>query len=116
MDNLKSSQLVIFSHSTIFITFSYRSLAGFLFKLLRSSRRRKPEVALDFCVWPLCAVLRFPVPLDKGNEGSGDEIGQEREGSGVVNGADVLCVDSDWNADSTGRLEDFVNYTTYLDF
>ena len=21
----------------------------------RSSRRRKPEVALDFCVWPLCA-------------------------------------------------------------
>ena len=47
---LKSSQLVIFSHSTIFITFSYRSLAGFLFKLLRSSRRRKPEVALDFCV------------------------------------------------------------------
>ena len=54
MDILKSSQLVIFSHSTIFITFSYRSLAGFLFKLLRSSRRRKPEVALDFCVWPLC--------------------------------------------------------------
>ena len=53
MDILKSSQLVIFSHSTIFITFSYRSLAGFLFKLLRSSRRRKPEVALDFCVWPL---------------------------------------------------------------
>ena len=54
MDILKSSQLVIFSHSTIFITFSYRSLAGFLFKLLRSSRRRKPEVALDLCVWPLC--------------------------------------------------------------
>ena len=54
MDILKSSQLVIFSHSTIFITFSYRSLAGFLFKLLRSSRRRKPEVALDFCVWQLC--------------------------------------------------------------
>ena len=48
MDVLKSSQLVIFSHSTIFITFSYRSLASFLFKLLRSSRRRKPEVALDF--------------------------------------------------------------------
>ena len=37
MDILKSSQLVIFSHSTIFITFSYRSLAGFLFKLLRNS-------------------------------------------------------------------------------
>ena len=50
MDILKSSQLVIFSHSTIFITFSYWSLAGFLFKLLR----KKPEVALDFCVWPLC--------------------------------------------------------------
>ena len=30
MDILKSSQLLIFSHSTIFITFSYRSLAGFL--------------------------------------------------------------------------------------
>ena len=56
MDILKSSQLVIFSHSTIFITFSYRSLAGFLFKLLRSSRRWKPEVALDFCVWPLCVL------------------------------------------------------------
>ena len=54
MDILKSSQLLIFSHSTIFITFSYRSLAGFLFKL--SSRRRKPEVALDFCVWPLCGL------------------------------------------------------------
>ena len=38
-------------------------------------------------------VLRFPVPLDKGNEGSGDKIGQESEGSGVENvrGADVLC-------------------------
>ena len=55
MDILRDSQLVIFSHSTIFITFSYRSLAGFLFKLLQSSRRRRPEVALDFCVWPLCA-------------------------------------------------------------
>ena len=53
MDILRDSQLVIFSHSTIFITFSYKSLAGFLFKLLRSSRQRKPEVALDFCVWPL---------------------------------------------------------------
>ena len=59
IDTLKSSQLVIFSHSTIFVTFSYRSLAGFLFKLLRSSRRRKPEVALDFCVWPLCALRTF---------------------------------------------------------
>ena len=35
IDILKSSQLVIFSHSTIFITFSYRSLAGFLFKLTK---------------------------------------------------------------------------------
>ena len=49
MDILKSSQLVIFSYSTIFITFSFRSLAGFLFKLLRSSRRRKPEVATPLC-------------------------------------------------------------------
>ena len=64
MDILKSSQLVIFSHSTIFITFSYRSLAGFLFKLLRSSRRRKPEVAwifaFDRCVhrgWVLNLIL-----------------------------------------------------------
>ena len=48
MDILKSSQLVIFSHSTIFITFSYRSLAGFLFKLLQSSRRRKPESGVGF--------------------------------------------------------------------
>ena len=48
MDILRDSQLVIFSHSTIFITFSYRSLPGFLFKLLQSSRRRRPEVALDF--------------------------------------------------------------------
>ena len=53
MDILKSSQLVIFSHSTIFTTSSYRSLAGFLFKLSRSSRRRKPEVTLDFSIWPL---------------------------------------------------------------
>ena len=54
MDILKYSQLVIFSHSTVFITFSYRCLAGFPSKLLRSSRRQKPEVVLDFCVWPLC--------------------------------------------------------------
>ena len=40
MDILKYSQLVIFSHSTIFITFSYKSLAGFLFKFLRSSRQK----------------------------------------------------------------------------
>ena len=50
----RASQLVIFSHSTIFITFSYRSLAGFLFKLLRSSRRRNRKwcwiFAFDRCV------------------------------------------------------------------
>ena len=60
MDILRDSQFVIFSHSTIFITFSYRSLAGFLFKLLQSSRRRRPEVALDFRVWPLCDVDHDP--------------------------------------------------------
>ena len=31
-----------------------KSLAGFLFKLTRSSKRRKPQVALDFSVWPQC--------------------------------------------------------------
>ena len=46
-----------------FITFSYRSLAGFLFKLLRSSMRLKPEVALDFCVWPLCAHSKPGLPM-----------------------------------------------------
>ena len=56
MDILRDSRLVIFSHSTNFITFSCKSLAGFLFKFLQSSRRRKPEMALDFCVSPLCAV------------------------------------------------------------
>ena len=54
MDILKSSQLVIFSHSAIFITFSYRSLAGFLFKLLRSSRGENGKwrwiFAFDRCV------------------------------------------------------------------
>ena len=34
MDILRDFQLVIFSPSAIFITFSYKSLAGFLFKLL----------------------------------------------------------------------------------
>ena len=56
MDVRRDSQLVIFSPSTIFITFSYKSLEGFVFKLLQSSRWRKPEVTLDFCVWPLCAI------------------------------------------------------------
>ena len=37
MDILRGSQLVIFSHSTIFMTFSYKSLAVFLFKLSQSA-------------------------------------------------------------------------------
>ena len=53
MDILRDSQLVIFYSSTIFITFFYKSLAGFLFKLIRSLRRRKPEVSSDSCVLPL---------------------------------------------------------------
>ena len=40
MDILRNSQLVIFSPSTIFITFSYKSLVGFLFKLIQSPSRR----------------------------------------------------------------------------
>ena len=58
MDILRDSQLVFFSHSTTFITLSYKSLAEFLFKLLWSSRQQKPEVALDFFVWPLCDLAR----------------------------------------------------------
>ena len=58
MDILRDSQLVIFSHSTTFITFSYKGFASFLFKFLQSSKRQKPEVALDFCVWPLCGADR----------------------------------------------------------
>ena len=48
MNILRDSQLVIFSPMAIFITFSCKSLAGFLFELLQSSRRWKPEEALDF--------------------------------------------------------------------
>ena len=64
MDILKSFQLVIFSHSTIFITFSYRSLAGFLFKLyeVRGGENRKWRwiFAFDRCViiWSMAAILR----------------------------------------------------------
>ena len=55
MDILTNFQLTIFSPSTIFfIAFYYKSIPGFLFKLLQSSRRRKSEVALDFYVWLLC--------------------------------------------------------------
>ena len=63
MDILKSSQLVIFSHKTIFITFSYRSLVitfsyrslvGFVFKLyeVRGGENRKWRwiFAFDRCV------------------------------------------------------------------
>ena len=56
MDTLRDSQLVFFSPSTIFITFSFKSLTGFLFKLLQSRRRWKLEVASDFYVWPLWAL------------------------------------------------------------
>ena len=66
MDIFRHSQLVIFSPSTISQTFFLQSLAGFLSKLIRSSRRRRLEVALDVCVWPLCAPGRpqnrkFPI-------------------------------------------------------
>ena len=54
MNILRDPQLVIFSHSTTFITFSCKSLGGFLFKFFQSWRLQNPEVALDFCVWPLC--------------------------------------------------------------
>ena len=39
-----------------------KSLAGFLFKFLQSLWQRKPEVALDFCIWLLRAlgVLKHP--------------------------------------------------------
>ena len=61
MDILKSSQLVIFSHSTIFITFSYRSLAGFLFKLLRSFEAAKTGSGVGFlrltAVWCAAGLL-----------------------------------------------------------
>ena len=50
MNILRDSQLVIFSPSTIVITFFDKNLLGFFFKLIRSSKRRKPEVALDFRV------------------------------------------------------------------
>ena len=51
MDIFRDSQLVIFSHSTIFITLPTKLLQVFLFKLLQRSRRRTLP---DFCVWPQC--------------------------------------------------------------
>ena len=48
MDILRDSQLVLFSQRTIFITFCYKSLAGFLYRFLHSSRRRKPEGGVGF--------------------------------------------------------------------
>ena len=54
MDILKSSQLVIFSHSTIFITFSYRSLAGFSSNSYEvrgdENRKWRWSFAFDRCV------------------------------------------------------------------
>ena len=43
MNILRDSQLVIFSHNTTFMTFSCKSLGGFLFKFLQSSRLQKSE-------------------------------------------------------------------------
>ena len=58
MDILKSSQLVIFSHSTTFITFSYRSIAGFLFKLLTKFEVAKTGSGVGIlrltAVWAAC--------------------------------------------------------------
>ena len=48
MDILKSSQLVIFSHSTIFITFSYRSLAGFSLQTLTKFEAAKTGSGVGF--------------------------------------------------------------------
>ena len=50
MDILRDSQLVMFFPTTIFVTFSYKSLAVFS---LNSCKVRGREVAY-FCVWPLC--------------------------------------------------------------
>ena len=43
-----TSKNFFFVYSAIFITFSNKSLAHFRFKLLQSSKQRKPEVALYF--------------------------------------------------------------------
>ena len=64
MDILKSSQLVIFSHSTIFITFSYRSLAGFIsLQTLTRFEAAKTGSGVGFlrltAVWFLAAHVPF---------------------------------------------------------
>ena len=59
--------------------------------ILRFSSKRLAVVVLVLvliseaqpCLPVLPRVLRLPVPLDKGNEGSKDKIGQESEESGV---------------------------------
>ena len=38
----------------------YKSLAGFLFKILQSPRWRKPKVALDICLWHRGIYLTSP--------------------------------------------------------
>ena len=64
MNILRDFQFVILSPSANFITFSYKSFAHFLFKLLQNSKRREPEVALDFL--GLTAVIEAtPVIGDK---------------------------------------------------
>ena len=59
MDILKSSQLIIFSHSTIFITFSYRSLAGSL-QTLTKFEAAKTGSGVGFL--RLTAVCPHPLP------------------------------------------------------
>ena len=56
-----------------------------------------PVELRTLCQWPMkCRVqthlprgLRFPVPLDKGNEGSGDEIGHMQISHEMVSNAHV---------------------------
>ena len=56
MDILRDSQLVIFFHSTTFITLIFPTKVSQVFssKSCKVQGFKKPEVALNFCVWPLC--------------------------------------------------------------
>ena len=45
---LLSSLLELFFHCATLTTFSCKSLTDFFFQLIQSTRRREPEVALDF--------------------------------------------------------------------
>ena len=57
MDIFRDSRLVIFLHFTIFITFSYKSLAGVLFKFLQSSRRQNTGSGVGFFAFDRCVTL-----------------------------------------------------------